>query len=231
MGESSFFNTQNPTRKEVGLFVTSPACTPIHSSCGLSTTIPFAIVFLILVFFAKPVNAQNLDIDILERIHQPGQTRANEFYQNLTTSADYVAVLTPVTMIGAGLLSKNKELTRKGITSGIAVLGTYGVGYILKKSVNRPRPWETYGQIIPYQMDDGSSFPSGSTSVAFAAATSLTASFPKWYVALPAYTYASAVGYSRLRLGAHYPSDVLAGAVLGTASVFVSKKLTKLINK
>lgn len=231
MGESSFSITQSPTRQEVGLSVTSPACSPAHASCGLSIAIPFAIVFLIFVFFAKSVNAQHLDIDILERIHQPGQTQANQFYQNLTTSADYVAVLTPVTLLGTGLLSKNKELTRKGITSGIAVLGTYGVGYILKKTVKRPRPWETHGQIIPYQLDDGSSFPSGSTSVAFAAATSLTASFPKWYVALPAYTYASAVGYSRVRLGAHYPSDVLAGAVLGTASVFVSQKLTNLINK
>ncbi|SOE22938.1 Membrane-associated phospholipid phosphatase [Spirosomataceae bacterium TFI 002] len=186
-------------------------------------------ISLLVVSFT--VNAQHIDIDVLERIHQPGQSQANQFYQGLTTSADYVAVLTPVTMLGTGLLSKNKELTRKGIQSGIAVLGTYGVGYILKKTVNRSRPWQDYPQIMPYQFDDGASFPSGSTAVAFAAATSLTTSFPKWYVAVPAYTYASAVGYSRLRLGAHYPSDVLAGAVIGTASVWVSGKLTKLINK
>lgn len=209
--------------------VSSPIKGLVTSFCGRFVAIFFAFSFLFVANMSS--FAQNLDIDFLEKINQPGQSQANKFYQGLTTSADYVAVLTPVTMLGTGLLSKNKELTRKGISSSIAVLGTYGVGFILKKSVKRPRPWETYNQIIPYQMDDGTSFPSGSTSVAFAAATSLSTSFPKWYVAVPAYSYATAVGYSRLRLGAHYPSDVLAGAILGTASVWVSGKLTKFINK
>jgi membrane-associated phospholipid phosphatase len=188
-------------------------------------------IFILGLVVSITSSAQNIDIDLLEKIHKPSQSPNNSFYQGLTTSADYVAILTPISMLSVGLASKNKELTRNAITSGIAVLGTYGVGFVVKKTVKRSRPWQDYSQIVPYQMDEGYSFPSGSTSVAFSAATSLTTSFPKWYVAIPAYSYASVVGYSRMRLGAHYPSDVLTGAVLGTASVWVSGKLTKLINK
>jgi membrane-associated phospholipid phosphatase len=103
------------------------------------------------------------------------------------------------------------------------------VGYILKKSVNRNRPYVTYPFLQNYKIENDSSFPSGSTSVAFSAATSLSLSYPKWYVIAPAALYASGVGYSRLHLGVHYPSDVLAGAVLGAGSAFVSRRLNKML--
>jgi len=62
-----------------------------------------------------------------------------------------------------------------------------------------------------------SSFPSGHTTVAFAAATVFSEQCPHWYVAAPAYTAASAVGFSRMYANKHWMSDVVAGAFLGTA--------------
>ncbi len=52
----------------------------------------------------------------------------------------------------------------------------------------------------------------------------LTLQCPKWYVIVPAYAWAGAVGYSRLWLGMHYPSDVAVGALVGAASAYVSYK-------
>jgi len=62
--------------------------------------------------------------------------------------------------------------------------------------------------------------------MAFANATALSLKYPKWYVIIPSYFWACSVGYSRLNLGEHYPSDVLAGAIVGAGSAFLSLKLT-----
>ena len=67
--------------------------------------------------------------------------------------------------------------------------------------------------------------------MAFAAATTISLQYPKWYVIAPAFIYASGVGYSRMYLGVHYPTDVLAGAVLGAGSSFVTHYTFKFIKK
>jgi undecaprenyl-diphosphatase len=71
------------------------------------------------------------------------------------------------------------------------------------------------------------SFPSGHTSSAFQWATGCALACPKWYVVVPAYAYACGIGYSRMYLGVHYPSDVLAGALVGGGSAVLSQFLTQ----
>jgi len=71
------------------------------------------------------------------------------------------------------------------------------------------------------------SFPSGHTSAAFSLATTLSIQHPKWYIIIPSYTFASLVGYSRIYLGAHYPSDVIAGALVGTGAAWLNHQLIK----
>ena len=98
----------------------------------------------------------------------------------------------------------------------------FGVTKGAKGIVQRPRPWVAYeGDLVCLQPVRSTSFPSGHTSIAFATATSLTLVYPQWYVAVPAYLWAGAVGYSRMYVGAHYPSDVLVGALVGTGSAIL----------
>ena len=74
-------------------------------------------------------------------------------------------------------------------------------------------PYDLLGYEILVRRLGDYSFPSGHTSASFAAATAIYAIDRRWGVA--AYVLAALIGFSRLYLGVHFPTDVLAGAVVG----------------
>jgi membrane-associated phospholipid phosphatase len=102
------------------------------------------------------------------------------------------------------------------------VLGTISlwlVVEVVKFLVQRSRPFiRMVGTRIVGYRASGRSFPSGHTSQIFFLATLMTQHFhPNWWIVLLLYAVASLVGITRMYVGAHYPRDVLAGAILGTA--------------
>lgn len=118
--------------------------------------------------------------------------------------------------IAAGLLL---SFTSKYRRHGILLLGTLllatllGEG-LLKHLVERERPFAAAGITeLLISTPHGYSFPSGHTMSSFAAATVLLYTKKSWGAA--GYCAAGLIGFSRLYLGVHYPSDVLAGALLG----------------
>jgi undecaprenyl-diphosphatase len=125
-------------------------------------------------------------------------------------------------------ISKGKE--NSYMAAGGLALNTL-ITFGLKYTVSRERPFVNNAAIYKKTHAGLYSFPSGHTSTAFATATSLTLAYPKWYIAAPAYAWAGAVGYSRMHLGVHYPSDVLAGAIIGTLSSFVAFKVNQKLGK
>lgn len=90
---------------------------------------------------------------------------------------------------------------------------------LVKALVRRSRPIfrVTQARIVGYQAG-GRSFPSGHTSQAFFMATLMASHFhASAWVVFWLYTIALLVGITRMYVGAHYPRDVLAGAILGSA--------------
>lgn len=87
----------------------------------------------------------------------------------------------------------------------------------VKTLVRRPRPgrWATLGRSRAGKAPRTSSFPSGHTASAFAFVTAAAPDVPT--LAPPLGLVAAAVGWSRVHSGQHFPTDVAAGAVLGTA--------------
>jgi len=97
------------------------------------------------------------------------------------------------------------------VINGAALTATYRW---LKARTRRLRPCEAHpGLLCSVAPLDRYSFPSGHTLHAVAFTSLITAHYPVWgWVLLP---FTALVALSRLVLGLHYPSDVLAGAALG----------------
>ncbi|NNV54824.1 phosphatase PAP2 family protein [Limnovirga soli] len=181
--------------------------------------------------FALSGKTQNADIDLLDKIN-PQNPNAG-IWINTSKSVYPITAGVPVGLLAAGFISHDKKLQKQGWEA----LGTIVINTIatqgLKYTINRQRPFEKYNFIYPYDATEtGKSFPSGHTSMAFATATTLSLQYKKWYVVVPAYAWAAGVGYSRMYMGEHYPTDVLAGAVIGAGSAFISHWATqKLLHK
>ena len=174
--------------------------------------------------------AQSSEARWLHNIN-PSQTHS-QFWVNTSNSVYPIMLAAPASLLAAGYIKKDKQLQIKGWktveTIGLSIVLTQGMKYV----INRNRPYKDYPTyIIPYEIDNSSSFPSSHTSTAFATATALSIQLKKWYVVVPSFAWATAVGYSRLQLGEHYPTDVLTGAAVGIGSAYLTNWLNKKLFK
>jgi undecaprenyl-diphosphatase len=102
-----------------------------------------------------------------------------------------------------------------GASGSAAIIGIF-VFKALKKLSHRPRPCQfqphCWAKVLP---PDQFSFPSGHTMTAFSIALVVSYFYPG--LEGPLYFLAISIGVSRVVLGMHFLSDVLAGAVIGSA--------------
>jgi membrane-associated phospholipid phosphatase len=185
----------------------------------------------VFLFCATFLNAQNADINILRDINVNRNENLDPSFKFVTNTAVPISVATPIILYSVGLIKKDSTIKRQAIFIGETFLVSSFITIALKRTVKRERPFDTYQDIDKATSAPGYSFPSGHTSLAFATATSLSMAYPKWYVIAPSFVWASAVGYSRMHLGVHYPGDVLAGAMIGSGSAYITYKANKWLNK
>lgn len=119
--------------------------------------------------------------------------------------------------------------TRKtGVTAALSLLSGFLItNLLIKNAVARPRPFDTYTQIIPLiTRPKDYSFPSGHTCASFAVALVCLRMLPgKWGI-LPV-VLAGMIAFSRLYLGVHYPGDVLAGFLVSLLTSTVACRLMR----
>lgn len=130
-----------------------------------------------------------------------------------------------------------RRTRRMGVGMGFAlVLGAIVTNILLKNIVDRARPftrseefsvwWHAAGQ----NTEDSASFPSGHTTAAFAAMVALFLTGDKRY-SWTGLIFACMMAFSRVYLIVHYPTDVLAGVVVGTLAGVGGMLLCKLVYK
>ena len=190
-------------------------------------------LFLLPAFLFIQLNgfAQNFDINIVKSLNEHQTTFKTNFTKTDAASVTVFNIAAPVAVFSAGLIKHDKLLQKDALYMAGAFVLSSVVTNVTKQIVKRQRPYQQYPYITELSAGGGYSFPSGHTSAAFTTATSLSLYFPKWYVIVPAYLWAGSVGYSRMYQGVHYPTDVLAGAVVGAGSAFLAYKVQKWIDK
>ncbi len=121
-------------------------------------------------------------------------------------------------------------LFRKTRTVGVASLISIALCFCitnmaLKVWVARPRPYDAMEAIVPLiRKPRDYSFPSGHTTVSFACALVCYRMLPGRY-GIPAVVLAAMIGFSRLYLGVHYPSDVLGGFLVALVGSGLSMRV------
>jgi membrane-associated phospholipid phosphatase len=186
---------------------------------------------ILLTLFVISSVAQNSDIRILRKIYHPEKRSSDDFFRSVSETYPLVVIGAPVITGSMALLSKDEVLLLDALELGLSTTLALGSVSLTKHLVNRDRPFKTYPDIVAKISENGPSFPSNHTSASFNTATTLSLQHPKWYIIVPSYLWAGSVGYSRMHLGVHYPSDVFIGALTGAGSAWLTHRIRQWYDK
>jgi membrane-associated phospholipid phosphatase len=152
--------------------------------------------------------------DYVQR-HRSSST--DQFAKDITPFGGHRALQASVLMIAAGAGIHNTSLRDAGRDSFESELIAAGVVTpLLKLAIGRARPNRNQGSHSFHPFDKKfDSFPSGHATNAFAFATAVAGHYDGWVVPTIVYTIATGVAVSRVNDHVHFPSDVLAGALIG----------------
>lgn len=155
-----------------------------------------------------------IDFSILDYIQS---NWSNAFLDFIMPKITFLGNAGLIWILAAVIMLIFKKYRKNGIMLVISLGCCFVIGNLLLKNiVARPRPcWinESVNMLISIPTD--SSFPSGHTMSAFAAAAVIMYTNRKLGIA--AYILAVLIAFSRLYLYVHFPTDIMAGAVIGTA--------------
>lgn len=173
-----------------------------------------------------------LDQSIARRLQDPGN-QANHFFKNASVDFQYMAdpgsVVIGVSLYGIGRIGHWRNVADLGLHGTEAIALSAVATTVIKDLAGRARPYVSK-DTSPHDFRFGrgfgnggyQSFPSGHSTAAFAAASVVTSESQRWWpkgiwlVAPVMYGGASLVGVSRMYNNAHWASDVVLGAGIGT---------------
>ncbi|MEL7363059.1 MAG: phosphatase PAP2 family protein, partial [Bacteroidota bacterium] len=166
-----------------------------------------------------PTAAESYDARLVRSIYAIDAPAFVHTMEGVHVGSVPLFIATPLAAWGGTLVAGSDP--EPALALSAAWVGTFGTIALLKNTIRRPRPFLVLDGIEqrgsgPTDVIDRYSFPSGHAGLSFTIATSLSLSYPAWYVIAPAYLWATATALSRVWHGVHYPSDIVVGAVLGS---------------
>lgn len=169
----------------------------------------------------RPPNTETLDLRVFRAVYEADSPAFETVMRQTNTASGRIFVgAVPVAAVAALVAG---EEARPALRLALAEAGALTGTFALKRALRRPRPYAALTGVEPRASGhpstfDPYAFPSGHAAASFALATSATLSYPEWYVAVPALSWATMTALARVWHGVHYPTDVAAGAALGVGS-------------
>lgn len=170
----------------------------------------------------------NWEFNFLVWLQKSANPFFDAFWTFITLFGEEVII---VAIVGLLYWCINKEFAK---SVGYSILTSIAANGMIKNIVSRARPFQNENwDIINKRPDtaDGFSFPSGHTQISTSVFTSLAIWLKKRWAWILAITISLLVGFSRLYLGVHFPTDVIAGLLFGLFFAFVCNYLHKKIKK
>lgn len=194
----------------------------MHIFFNKNLILPIFTQLLITLFCLNNAAAQSplqkFDDRVMIDLQNSRTEEKTDFMLFMSNTYRYGDIGIPAAMLVGGIIDHNAALRQNSLYVASSTAVSYGLMLLIKHVVKRPRPFIQNINIVPVYRAGSTSFPSGHTASTFATATALSIAYPKWYIIAPAFLWAGTVGYSRMYLGVHYPTDVAAGTVLGAGS-------------
>lgn len=153
------------------------------------------------------------------RVFRKNSFRIYPLFESIELSINFISLGATLVIIALVLYVLGRYLNRRfchvGRSMFIGFVSAGIVVQILKHLIGRARPRLTDNLVFigPSLKSGYDSFPSGHTTVVFCLAYILSQHFPKYRVLF--YIFAFMVGFVRVEGLSHFPSDILAGAIVG----------------
>lgn len=179
------------------------------------------------------MNMKNLDVVLFSWLNSLAG-RSDLLDGLIIFSAVYLLYIIIFIFLGVTFLSSFHAFRRKHVELFIfafasAVFARFAVTELIRFLYNRPRPFEVLTEI--YQLvyhSGGEAIPSGHAAFASAIAAAVSFYYPK--ISIFFWAAAILIGLGRVAAGVHWPSDILAGVVVGFVSAFLLFHLKKRLN-
>lgn len=178
------------------------------------------VLFAALAIEVREANTPWVDTAVLEAVHGYASPTNDRIATLVTNFGDVIWVGLATVLLIVWLWRKKRY--RDVLVTAVGIGGSAVINVVLKAVFQRDRP-QLWQRIIT---ENGHSFPSGhamaSASLALVVMLLLWPTRWRWWAVGGAVTYAMAIGLSRLYLGVHYPSDVIAGWLVAGVWVLVT---------
>ena len=183
----------------------------------------FLIVFILALLALTALSATA--VNDISKVNKFDSLIMNPYSKPLDDTA---TIINYISMASPALLAINRsgeDIATLGVMYLETMAGAYASKEILKKVIDRPRPYTYFEGAPENEKDDwNNSFPSGHTTLSFASAGFVSYVFSRYYpdskwkipVIAASYTAATATAVLRIMSGNHFMTDVITGALLGT---------------